>query len=126
MRLRQTRHKATTNARADKRRLWRKAVARGEKRNLIFDHAQLRAFADYLARAQLRVIEDQIALLASRDGFAPDAAFVGAGVGRSLVARLAQARGRAVHDFADFVPASEALRAVAADCAPAVGLALLR
>jgi (4-(4-[2-(gamma-L-glutamylamino)ethyl]phenoxymethyl)furan-2-yl)methanamine synthase len=87
---------------------------------------QLRVFADYLARAQLRVIEDQIALLASRDGFAPDAAFVGAGVGRGLVARLAQAHGRAVHDFADFVPASEALRAAAADCAPAVALALLR
>ncbi len=88
-----------------------------------FGEQQLRAFADYLARAQLRMIEDQIALLASRDGFAPDAVFVGAGVGRALVARLA--RGRDYHDFADFVPASETLRAAAADCAPAVALALL-
>lgn len=86
---------------------------------------QLRAFADYLARAQLRAIENQIALLASRDAFTPDAAFVAAGVGRGLVARLAQAQGRVVHDFADFIPASEALRAAAADCAPAVALALL-
>ncbi len=87
-----------------------------------FGEQQLRAFADYLARAQLRMIEDQIALLASRDGFAPDAVFVGAGVGRALVARLA--RGRDYHDFADFIPAPETLRA-AADCAPAVALALL-
>jgi len=86
---------------------------------------KLRAFAAYLARAQLRAIEDQIALLASRDAFAPEVVVVGAGVGRGLVGRLAQAQGRALRDFADFVPAPDALRAAAADCAPAVALALI-
>lgn len=85
---------------------------------------KLRAFAAYLARAQLRAIEDQIALLESRDAFAPDAVFVGAGVGRGLIGRLAQAQGRTLRDFADFVPAPEELRPAAADCAPAVALAL--
>jgi probable H4MPT-linked C1 transfer pathway protein len=87
---------------------------------------QWRAFADYLAHAQLRMIEDQIALLASREGFTPDAIFVGAGVGRGLVARLAQAQGRVCRDFADFVPAPEELRLAVADCAPAVALALMK
>ena len=86
----------------------------------------LRAFADYLARAQIRAIEDQIALLASREGFATEAIFIGAGVGRRLVARLAQAQGRLLRDFADFVPAPEELRPAAADCAPAVALALMK
>lgn len=90
-----------------------------------FDETQLRVFADYLARAQLRVIEDQIALQASRAGFAPDAVFVGAGVGRGLVARLAQAQGRLLREFADFVPAPQDLRDAVGDCAPAVALALL-
>ena len=89
------------------------------------DEKELTAFADYLSRAQIRAIEDQIAALASREGFAPDAVFVGAGVGRGLVARLAQARGRPLRDFSEFVPASEALRDAMADCAPAVALALL-
>lgn len=87
--------------------------------------SQLCAFADHLARAQLRAIEDQIALLLSRDALAPDAPFVGAGVGRALVARLAQAQGRAGRDFAGFIAAPEHLRAAASDCAPAAALALI-
>ena len=86
---------------------------------------QVVGFADYLARAQLREIEDQIAVLASREGFAQEAIFVGAGVGRGLVARLAQARGRPLRDFSEFVAAPENLREAIADCAPAVALALL-
>ncbi len=85
----------------------------------------LRAFADYLAREQLRAIEDQIALLVSRDGLAPEAVFVVAGVGRALASRLAQAQGRLLRDFAEFIPATETLRAAAGDCAPAVALSLL-
>ena len=87
--------------------------------------AQIDAFAQYLAQAQLRVIEDQIALALSYAPLAPDAPFIGAGVGRALVARLAQAQGRAYRDFASLVAAPDALQMAAADCAPAAALALL-
>ncbi|MEF3365272.1 hydantoinase/oxoprolinase family protein [Methylocystis sp. 9N] len=86
---------------------------------------QWRAFADFLARAQLRVIEDQIALLFSRGAVASDAALIGAGVGRKLIARLAQAQGRVFIDFADFIAAEPQVKEKAADCAPATALALL-
>lgn len=87
--------------------------------------SQARALADYFARAQMRAIEDQIALLASHDAIAPDAPFIGAGVGRALVARLAQMMARPYLDFADFIAAPEDVRAAASDCAPAAALALL-
>lgn len=88
--------------------------------------SKAQALADHFARAQMRMVEDQIALLASREAFAPDAPFIGAGVGRALVARLAQAQGRAYRDVAAFIAAPDALRAAAADCAPAAALALLQ
>lgn len=87
--------------------------------------AQGHALAEHLARAQMRIIEDQIALLASRGGVSPTATFVGAGVGRRLVERLAQARHHACRDFAAFIAAGDALTTAAGDCAPAVSLALL-
>lgn len=87
--------------------------------------AQGRALATHFARAQMQVVEDQIVLLASREAVAADAPFVGAGVGRALVKRLAQAHGRGYRDFAEFIVAPEDLRAAAADCAPAAALALL-
>lgn len=83
------------------------------------------ALAAYFARAQMRLIEDQIALLASRGAVPPDAPFIGAGVGRILVRRLATSQGRAYRDFAECVAAPEELRAAAANCAPATALALL-
>jgi probable H4MPT-linked C1 transfer pathway protein len=86
---------------------------------------QFRAFAQYLARAQLRAIEDQIALLESRSAIARDALIVGAGVGRKLAACLAQARGRGFIDFAELVAAPAPLADAAANCAPASALALL-
>lgn len=88
--------------------------------------AQLGAFARFLAEAQWRCISDQIALLASRGDDAADAPIVGAGVGRGLIARFAQAQRRSFIDFADFVPCAAKLRAAAADCAPAAALALLK
>ncbi len=87
--------------------------------------AQHRAFAEFLARAQLRAIDDQIALLLSRGAIAFDAPIVGAGVGRMLAARLAQDQRRAFIDFADLIAAPRALADKAADCAPAAALALL-
>jgi probable H4MPT-linked C1 transfer pathway protein len=89
------------------------------------DDAQLRAFAQYLARAQLRAIEDQIALLESRNALASSAPIVGAGVGRKLAGRLAQAQGRVFIDFAELIAAPPALAERAANCAPAAALALL-
>ncbi|MCX7899536.1 MAG: H4MPT-linked C1 transfer pathway protein [Methylocystis sp.] len=86
---------------------------------------QTRAFAGHLARAQWRMVEDAIALLASRDAIASDAPVIGAGVGRALVRRWALAEGRAYYDFADLIGAPEALKERAADCAPAAALALL-
>lgn len=87
--------------------------------------AQWRAFADFLARAQMRSIEDQIALLRSRAAVAEDAPVVGAGVGRALVARLALAEGRAYRDIADLIDATPDVAREAADCAPACAVALL-
>ena len=89
------------------------------------DRARAVALAQFLSLAQLRVIEDQIALILSRGAVAPGAPFVAAGVGRALVARLTQARGRVCRDFSSFIDAPEVLRAKAADCAPAAALALL-
>jgi (4-(4-[2-(gamma-L-glutamylamino)ethyl]phenoxymethyl)furan-2-yl)methanamine synthase len=87
--------------------------------------AQWRAFAQYLARAQLRAIEDQIALLESREAVACDAPIVGAGVGRKLAARLAHSQGRTFIDFADLIAAPRDVAERAANCAPASALALL-
>ncbi len=87
--------------------------------------AQWRAFADFLARAQMRSIEDQIALLRSRAAVAEDAPIIGAGVGRALVARLALSEGRAYRDIAEFIDAVPEAASAAADCAPACAVALL-
>ncbi len=86
---------------------------------------QIDALADYLARAQLRAVEDQIALQASGGAVLATSPFVGAGVGRALVARLAKRQDRAYLDFAGFIEASTALAVAACDCAAAASLALL-
>ncbi|ATQ68847.1 MULTISPECIES: hydantoinase/oxoprolinase family protein [Methylosinus] len=86
---------------------------------------QWRAFASFLARAQIRIIEDQIALLRSRGAMRDDAPIVGAGVGRGLIARLADAEGRAYRDVAEFIDTAPQAASSAADCAPAAALALL-
>ncbi len=87
--------------------------------------AQGRALGGYLARAQMGAIEDQIALLSSRGSVLATTPFVGAGVGRALVERLARAQSRPYRDFADFVDASNGLAPAASNCAPAASLALL-
>ncbi len=86
---------------------------------------QWRSFAAFLARAQMRLIEDQIALLQSRGAIACDAPIVGAGVGRALIARLARAEERPYRDFAEFLDAAPDAARVASDCAPAAAMALL-
>jgi probable H4MPT-linked C1 transfer pathway protein len=86
---------------------------------------QWRAFAAFLARAQMRLIEDQIALLRSRGAIRHDAPIVGAGIGRGRIAPLARAEGRAYLDIAQFIDAAPQAAQAAADCAPASALALL-
>jgi probable H4MPT-linked C1 transfer pathway protein len=86
---------------------------------------QWRAFAAFFAKAQRRLIEDQIALLTSRSAVSPDAPFVGAGVGRGIVARLARMEQRAYHDLDEFLPAAPTAKRAATDCAPASAIALM-
>lgn len=87
--------------------------------------AQAVVLATHFARAQMRVIEDQMALLASRGALASGGVIVGAGVGRILAQRLAQAQRFGYRDFSELIPTTDALRAAAANCAPATALALI-
>jgi uncharacterized hydantoinase/oxoprolinase family protein len=87
--------------------------------------AQWDALAAFFARAQLRRIEDAVALLGSDDPGLLSAPLVGAGVGRSVVARYAASEKRAYRDFGEFLLASPEVAAAAADCAPACAVALL-
>ena len=83
------------------------------------------ALAAFFASEQMRRIENQIALLASRSAFAVNAPIVGAGVGRGVIARWARQTGREFLDFERFIPVSPETKAAAADCAPACAVALL-
>lgn len=83
------------------------------------------ALAEFFANEQMRRIENQISLLASRSAFAPSAPIVGAGVGRGVIARWARRTGREFLDFEQFIPSAPDLKAAAADCAPACAVALL-
>jgi (4-(4-[2-(gamma-L-glutamylamino)ethyl]phenoxymethyl)furan-2-yl)methanamine synthase len=87
--------------------------------------AEWDALARFFANAQMRRIEDQIALLASRGAFEEDAPVVGAGIGRGLVAGLAERAGRGFRSFDEFIPAAPQARSAAGDCAPACAVALL-
>ena len=84
-----------------------------------------RRLAETLARAQLRRIEDAVALQLSRGLLGDDAPVIGAGCGRFLVERLAMSLGRPYLDFARLVAASGATGSWAATCAPSVAVALL-
>lgn len=86
---------------------------------------QWREFAAYFAQAQIRRIEDQVSLLASREAFAPHAPYIGAGVGRQLIARLARTHEKDYRDVAEFIPATNEAKGAASDCAPAAAVALL-
>jgi len=83
------------------------------------------ALAHFFARAQMRRIEDAIALLASREPDALTLPIVGAGIGRGVMAAFARREGRAYRDFGAFLPVAPAAAAMAADCAPACAVALL-
>ena len=82
-----------------------------------------RGFAAWLAEAQLRQIADAALLVLSRAALPRDAPVLGAGVGRHMAERLAGRLGRPYRDYAALPPLAAA--AGAADCAPAVAVALL-
>lgn len=90
-----------------------------------FSENDMQAFASYLARAQLRQVEEQMALLMSRGVITSATPIVGAGVGRGLIKQLAYQQARAYQDFSNLIAISEALQELSSDCAPATALALL-
>jgi (4-(4-[2-(gamma-L-glutamylamino)ethyl]phenoxymethyl)furan-2-yl)methanamine synthase len=87
--------------------------------------ADWRRLAGWLARAQLRRIEDAAALQLSRALIPEAAPLVGAGCGRLLLEPLARGLERPYRDFAELVEAEADAAAWAATCAPAVAVALL-
>lgn len=84
-----------------------------------------RALAEYLAERQLRQIHDAASRLLSRGVIDEVAPVVGAGVGRFLVARLAERLGRPYVDFATLIDGTPEEREGAARCAPAVAVAAI-
>jgi (4-(4-[2-(gamma-L-glutamylamino)ethyl]phenoxymethyl)furan-2-yl)methanamine synthase len=84
-----------------------------------------RQLAAWLAEAQLRRIEAAATIVLAREPLPSAAPLVAAGVGRFLVDRLAMRLDRTSLDFAELIPLSAETAAEAADCAPAVAVALL-
>lgn len=87
--------------------------------------AEWRELAGWFSEIQLRGIHDAALLVAGSNQPGSSAPLVGAGIGRSQVRCLAQRMRRPFLDFADIIPADDALRAEASGAAPAAALALL-
>jgi probable H4MPT-linked C1 transfer pathway protein len=81
------------------------------------------ALAGWLAESQLRQVADAARLILSRSSFPPAPLLLGAGIGRHVAARLAARLGRPYQDLAALSPFASIPGA--ADCAPAVAVALL-
>jgi probable H4MPT-linked C1 transfer pathway protein len=84
-----------------------------------------RQLARYFTECQLSRLGSAAQRLLSRGLVGDQAPLVGAGVGRFLVADLAQRLGRPYVDFASFFVSQFSARPDAADCAPAAALATL-
>lgn len=85
----------------------------------------LRDCAHFLAQAQLWRLQCAAMRVLSAIDVPARAPVVGAGVGRFLARELAQRLGRPYGDMERYLPARPAVRALAADCAPAACVALL-
>jgi probable H4MPT-linked C1 transfer pathway protein len=81
--------------------------------------------AAWIARVQVRYIEDACDRILSRGDLPEEAPLIGAGVGRFLLPALAARLGRAYLEFADLVLTTGETRARVSDCAPAVAVAWL-
>jgi probable H4MPT-linked C1 transfer pathway protein len=82
-----------------------------------------RSMASWFSERQLRKIHDAACLAAG--SVRRDAPVVGAGTGRPQIRRLAERLGRRFLDFADLIPADDAVRGEASSAAPAAAVALL-
>lgn len=87
--------------------------------------AEWRALAEWLAEAQLRRIEDGIALVLSRRLLPADAPIIAAGAGRFLARRLALRLARPRIEFSQLLPGQEGGTDWLDTCAPAVAVACL-
>ncbi|HWK65097.1 MAG TPA: hydantoinase/oxoprolinase family protein [Rhizobiaceae bacterium] len=79
--------------------------------------------ATWFSERQLRTLHDAAFLVSNR--LVEGSPIVGAGTGRWQVRRLAERLGRDFIDFADIIPAEDAVRADASAAAPAAAVALL-
>lgn len=82
-----------------------------------------RDVAHWFSERQLRTIHDAAFRIAGT--LAPDVPIVGAGAGRWQIKRLAERMERRLADFADIIPADDAVRSEASIAAPASAVALL-
>lgn len=87
--------------------------------------AAWRGLAAWIARAQMRRIEDALERLLSREGLPGDAPIIAAGTGRFLLDELAARLGRRRVDFASLLPEGAESGALVTDVAPAVAVAWL-
>ncbi|MBK1836809.1 S-layer protein [Azospirillum sp. YIM B02556] len=84
-----------------------------------------RRLADHFIDRQIRKVEDGLAQVVSRGVVPDEAPVVGAGVGRFLVERVAARTGRPYRFLMEAATLPDCWRSIAADCAPAVAVALL-
>lgn len=89
------------------------------------DLEEARALACAASEAQMRSLMDGLACVLSAAVLPPSAPVVGAGVGRGVVARLAQRLERPYLDLAPLLCEDEVRAVRAADCAPAVAVGRL-
>lgn len=82
-----------------------------------------RDIAAWFSEQQLRTVHDAAFRVAGK--LAAGAPIVGAGTGRWQIKRLAQRMERRFLDFADLIPADDAIRGAASSAAPATAMALL-
>ncbi|WP_245450977.1 hydantoinase/oxoprolinase family protein [Borborobacter arsenicus] len=87
--------------------------------------AEWRDLANWFSERQLRTIHDAALLVAGKHQPGSRAPMVGAGIGRAQLKCLAERMRRPFLDFADIIPADDAVRAEASGAAPAAALALL-
>ena len=85
--------------------------------------AEWRDVACWFSEQQLRMVHDAAFRVAGN--LADDTPIVGAGTGRWQIRRLAARMERRFIDFADIIPADDAVRSEASSAAPAAAVALL-
>jgi probable H4MPT-linked C1 transfer pathway protein len=88
-------------------------------------HEAWTELAVFFAALQLSELAEAARTLVSRDGLAIDAPVIGAGCGRFLARRVAEALRCSYRDFTEMIETAPEAREMAARCAPAVAVAML-